>query len=454
MLLAGTLRFYKLGEWPFAGDELGTISEEKGLFDGGAISSDSQAYRLPRLIPLSYLIHHISDSLFGCDEFGSRVMMAVFGTLGVGATFLLLDRLIGRAAALACALLVTLWPDHILQSQQTRFYIIAAFFAGLAMLLGGFVVQRRSTFSAIAACCAIFAAILCHTLLAILWGTTFIGIVAGCCAERRPIPKNVAIVFLVSGFLFAAFGLLYVKPLMSGWNSQETWGYGTLHSVLALLNSVGWPVSLLAVLGVLLLIRERSAQGWYWVTCALVCGAVAAILPRMLVFHPGYVFPFASSIFVVAGCAIGTIYDCLKSRGTWIGAAWIGLACLGSLPGVLSHYKDGSRPDFRAAAEFVKEHGRVGDRVAGHYMAWFAYYAKGCAAEVCLQCDLASELEQCAKEHRRLWVVVQSCRGGLPDDLADFLGRRFTHELKLMRGRYDYADYRVDVFLFTPAGEK
>jgi hypothetical protein len=450
VLLAGFLRFYKLGDWPFAGDELGTIGEERLLFESGPSIAESQASRLPRIIPLSYLVHHIGDSLFGRDEFGSRVLMAVFGTLGVGATFLLLDSLKGRATTLACALLLTLWPDHIFQSQQTRFYIIAAFFSGLAMLLGGLVVQRRSTLSAIIACFAIFAAILCHTLLAVLWGTIFVGILAGSYGEGRPFPKNVALVFLVAGILFGLFGLFYIRPLASGWNSEEGWGYSTLHSLEASVNSVGWPVFLLAGLGILLLLRDRSAQNWYWVVCALGWGAASAILPRVVVYHPGYAFPLASSVFVVAACAIGTIYDYLRTRGALIGAAWMVVACLSSLPGVVSHYQDGSRHDIRTAAEYVKKHARAGDRVAGHYMAWFAYYAGDCPAKICLQCDLARELEVCARDDKRLWVVVQSCRDGLPAGLERFLGAPFAHELTVRRTRFDYAEYRVDVFLFTP----
>ena len=361
MLLAGFLRFYKLGDWPFAGDELGTIGEEQQLFEGGTAVSENQAYRLPRIVPLSYLMHHIGDSVFGRDEFGSRVLMAVFGTLGVGVTFLLLDSLKGRATAFACALLLALWPDHIFQSQQTRFYIIAAFFAGLAMLLGGFVAQRRSTFSAVVACCALIAAILCHTLMAVLWGTILAGIVAGSIAERRPFPKNVALVFAVAGILIALFGLFYVRPLASGWNSGETWGYGTLHSLLAAVNSVSWPVFLLAGLGVLLLLRDRNAQNWYWVACALGWGAVSAVLPAPDRLSPGYAFPLASSVFVVAACAIGTIYEYLKTRGALIGAAWIGIACLSSLPGVASYYSRRiatRHPDCRAVRKGARAHRR------------------------------------------------------------------------------------------------
>jgi len=51
LLLAGSLRFYKLGAWPFANDELHTQREEKALFLGEVSGVDSQIARLPRATP-------------------------------------------------------------------------------------------------------------------------------------------------------------------------------------------------------------------------------------------------------------------------------------------------------------------------------------------------------------------------------------------------------------------
>ena len=50
--LAGGLRFYRLGDWPFYGDELATFTEVDSLFGSAEVAANSQAYRLPRLIPV------------------------------------------------------------------------------------------------------------------------------------------------------------------------------------------------------------------------------------------------------------------------------------------------------------------------------------------------------------------------------------------------------------------
>jgi mannosyltransferase len=454
VLVAGILRFHKLGDWPFANDELATIAEEKALYEGAPLAPESQTYRLPRIVPLSYFLHHVSNRFFGRDEWGSRVVMALFGTLCVGMTFTLLDVLKGRPAAIACGLLMALWPEHIFQSQQARFYIVVSFFAGLAMLLGAVAAERRTTTAAILTCLAVVATILCHPVIGIVFAIIFLGILAGSYAERRPLPKNVVLVFLATGILLGIYGLVYLKPLMSGWNSDATWGYGVVHSLLASVNAIGWPVALLAALGMLLLARERSAQNWYWVTCALGWAAASAILPRLVAYHPGYVFPLASSAVVLAGCAIGIVHDGLRSRGGFIAAAWIGLACLGNLPSLASHYKDGSRDDLRSAARFVEKNWRSGDRVTGFAMTGFGHYAEGCQPAIPLTSDPLRQLQELVADKRRLWIVLQSCRGGLPPELDRYLGTHCSHEFRVRRGRFDYAEYCVDVFLYTPNRER
>ncbi len=101
------MRFYGLGTWSFAGDELFTYYETKlwtGEFHAEDLKShyflddyydpnrpveQSQLYRLPFLIPLSYYFHELSYQWFGNTEFGSRLFPALFGILSIGMIYLL-----------------------------------------------------------------------------------------------------------------------------------------------------------------------------------------------------------------------------------------------------------------------------------------------------------------------------------------------------------------------------
>ena len=94
---AGVMRFYRLGEWTFGFDEFFTPIETKAFmgdapipekFLKGEKEEDSPLLRLPKMLPVSYFIHWVDYRLFGEDEFGSRVLMAAIGSLGVGVVFL------------------------------------------------------------------------------------------------------------------------------------------------------------------------------------------------------------------------------------------------------------------------------------------------------------------------------------------------------------------------------
>jgi hypothetical protein len=99
---------------------------------------------LPRLIPASYAILESGYRLFGREEFGSRTMPAIFGTLHVAMVFLFGTRLHGRRFGLILSLLVALWPEHIFHSQQNRFYMFAMCGSTLAFFLATLGLQKAS----------------------------------------------------------------------------------------------------------------------------------------------------------------------------------------------------------------------------------------------------------------------------------------------------------------------
>ncbi len=445
--LAGGLRFYRLADWPFAGDETQTMEEQACLFGGFAAPYDSPTYRLPHMIPLSYSLIHWSCAACGENEFGSRVFGAVLGTLIVPLAFLSLEGWRGRATALAVSVLLALWPEQIFQSQQTRFYIIAGFFSFSSLLVGALAVRRRSIAAAAAACCLVLVAIFCHVVAAVLWGIIFAGVLAAAWAERRPISPRLIFVFLAGGLCIAGVLAAYVWPLMRDWNPGAKWGYSTAHSILGSVNMVGWPVFLLAVLGGAQLWRGRRGEDWYWGVCALGWGAVVLALPRLVPYAPAYSFPFALSIVVLAGCGIGRFYECCRGQGAWAAATGAALLCLVNLPSLASHYVDGSRPDMRTAARYVEKNWQPGDRVAGFSMGLFGHYAPHCDPRIPLPADARETLESLAAGKGRLWIVLQSARGGLSEDLRRWLGTRCSHELTVQRKRFDFPEYTVDVFL-------
>lgn len=450
-LLAAGLRFYRLGDWPFHGDELAALDEAQSLVESHDEPLTNQKDRLPRLLPLGYFVLYLDHEIFGRDEFGSRVSTALLGALHVVLVFFFLERTLGRVPALATALLILLWPEHLYRSQENRYYMTATVCASLAMLLGAVAVQRRSFGWTFGACVAAFAAILAHTLQGLLFAGLFLAIFAAgrIAADRRVF--RLLLVVAGSGLAAIIFFVCYLLPLVRGWNAGESWGYSLSHSVMASVSQLGWPIALLAFVGLLTSARGDPAQAGYWITWAALWAVAAVLLPFFVAYHPGYVFPFTLGALVLAGRAIAVIYEALRPQYALAAGVWLGVTCLFNLPSVVSHYADGSRGDLRSAGEFITENWQPGDRVAAFSPRLVKHYVAPGIEPIGLKTsDPVPDLRKLSRTSERLWIVVPSSRGGKPERLAEWLGKHCTLEMARRSKRIDYHENVTEVFLYEP----
>jgi len=454
LLLAGALRFYDLGKWPYAGDEFATLIEERVLFHGQPEPHGSPTYRLPHAIPLGYLTIHVSHTLFGDSEGGTRVVGALLGSLTVVLVFILLDGPLSRTTAVVTALLLALMPAHVFFSQETRFYITASMFSYLALSAGARIPGPRGTRYAVLACCLGFLAALSHSLLVLLLPLIVVATYGAFHAEGRSVPRATWLVFGSAAAATALLAVFYLRPLLQGWNGGETWGYSVAHASVAMIGQLGWPIASLAAVGGLLMLRERTAQSWYWLVCVGGWVIVSMVLPVAVTYHSAYGFTFALSGFVVAAHAITYISDRLKQR-SWLAAyVWIGLSCLGNLTSLFSHYLDGTRMNVRDAAAYVRAHWQAGDRVTGYEMGAFNHYSGGCCKPAIPLPDTneVPNLTRLASAGGRLWVVLGEKRQGLDARLQDWLFACSVHKLSVGRHRLDWQQFKEDVYL-VPAQE-
>ncbi len=454
-LAAGGLRFYRLGDWSFAGEELTTLAETDSFFGKTEDKPSSQIYRLPRLIPVSYTILQGGYELFGRDEFGCRVLPALLGTLAVVLVFLGLDGLLGRPTALAVAVLVCLWPEHLFHSQQNRFYIPASLIAWASVLLGAWSVKRKSVCLAALAGLAAAVAVLAHTLLAALFPGLLATTLAAAWAERQPIPWRRLVAISVLGIAILLFGAFYLIHLGLGWNADADWGYSVLHSLQAAVNRAGYPVVLLAVLGGVDALRRRDGQGVVWVIWGGVWAGTALVLPILIYYAPMYTFPLTLGVFVMAGYGVGRVYERLRERDFALAWAW-GLAmCALGLPGVISHFADGSRYDFRAASRHIASHWQPGDRVLVGAARNFRHYLPASIPATPLQATVKGLRDALqANPNKRAWLAVRTNRAGQPEALWRSLRRDCVLQTVIRQHRLDYFEYGLEIYLYDPAGER
>jgi hypothetical protein len=454
LLLAGSLRFYRLGEWPFWRDE-GEALAEVASFSGAAdFPKDSPIYRLPRIIPFSYTLLSWGQRTFGADEFGSRVVPALFGVAQVLLIFFLLDRCLGRKVALVTALLFALWPEHINRSQENRFYTTGAFFASLCMLAGALAVRRRSLAWAGLACVAATVGVFVHSLLTLLFPALLAAFFLAGKVEPDTRGRTRLVLVASVGFVTAIAFVVLILPLARGWNEGETFGYGVARSLLAAAALLGWPVLLLAGLGLLGSLQKPTAQDAYWATWAGVWVAVNAFLPLAVVFHPEYGFLFALGILVPAGRAVVQIYQAFRLRSRLAGYGWLAAACLLNLPSLASHYSDGSRLDFREPARFIAAHCGTGDRVSSFAPRVFRHYGPADLPVVSLPGNPEEGFPRLGAGADRLWIVAFSQRGGKDPALEKWLGRNCTLQFTHRPRRFDYYENVTEVYLYVPPSER
>jgi hypothetical protein len=450
-LFAGGLRFFRLGDWPFFGDEFPTFREVDAFYHREEVEPSSQIARLPRLVPLSMWVQNGGYALFGRSEFGSRALPALLGTACVVLVAVGLRGPLGWAGATASAFLLAVWPMHLLESQFNRFYMTAAFAAAACQVAGAWAAHRRSpAFTALAVLAGV-AALLAHSLLAVVLAGLGPALALAAWRGRQPLPwGNLGLVGL--GVLGAAAYLVgHVLPLADGWNAAAHWGYGSAHSLAAAVNQLGWPVVALALLGAAWAFRRGGAQGGYWLTWGAVWLGASVTLPLVVTYQPAYTFPLGLAVIVLAGWAVGRIFEALRPFGLGLAAGWLAVACTFTLPGVVSYYQDGSRFDERTAAAFLAGRWRPGDRVASEQPEGLVYYAPQCDAVVPLTPgDPLPDLRHLDPTAARHWIVLCTGRSGHPADLGQWLAEHCTLRCEVRRRRLDYFDYAVEVFELNP----
>ena len=130
-LLAFALRVYNLQGQSLWHDE-GASLYYASLPPATMVAEVAELGEIP---PLYYLLLHFWLPLAGDGEAALRFPAAVFGTLGVLATYQLGSRLGGRGVGLAAALFVAVSPLHVWQSQETRMYTLAMLLSALSAYL-------------------------------------------------------------------------------------------------------------------------------------------------------------------------------------------------------------------------------------------------------------------------------------------------------------------------------
>ncbi len=444
-VLAAALRLHQLGTWSFDGDEIFTLR-------------DSLVTRWPAgpKALLFFLNYHLIRPWHALDELGLRLLPAVFGIAAIPTMYVMTATMLGRRAGLVAALLLTLHPWHVYWSQFARYYSLVFLATTVFPVALLFAIRDRRAGWAVAGAVAFVAGVLAHPSAAL----PVAGIAAwALLTERRRLPRRWALVAALGAVAVLVPIAWHLSRIWRTWYGMgHNWGHQGAALLLSYVDGLSLTLVLLALGGVAWLWSAGHRRLAYALIATVAVPAVFLVAASYIVsVSNSYLLATAPVAFMAAAWFIARLAEpgMAAGHGRLVSATCLAVALAAGAPRLVSHYRDGSRPDLRAGAGYIAEHAAPGDAIVADQSQLVRYYLPGRAVGS-LRRDAAA-LGQVMAGLRdtmpagTLWIVTtRRWRGGFNDlDLGAAAPWIAAHcGLKLARGapRIDYKHDEVQVY--------
>lgn len=447
------LRLFKLGAWSFWGDELVTF------YDGRMILSQPYWHPGPyrpaheefiHAAPIGHAILGWWHRFSGQSEFWARLPLAVASAAAVVAAVLLICRFRGGWVAAALALLLMAWPWHLFHAQNHRVYSFAYLFGVVGYLLAdaGFA-ERRGSQIALAGIVLSLAGLthnVAALMLAILIGWQVWLIVF----DRAHWPARSLIWVLPAAAGLVISGVLFLR-FTKHYEPGATWHVPPVRCVMSLAFNMGLPVMLLALAGTVWAVWGRR-RDLYW-SVAAAGGVVLAtfLVPFVTVFRADYAFAITAPLHVLAAVTLAEAARRVWTRHRSISLAVLAAPLLLMTPSVASYYLDGDRPDFRAAADWLRPRLQPGDVIWSNQCQNVTHYVRTAQAGPFPKSPVPAA-DTVLQRGGRVWVVDSFATAGVDPQKLKWLRERFRLQTVVQHTRLDYHQNGVGIYLADGAG--
>jgi len=468
VVLAFVLRFLRLGVWGFDSDEIFMLR-------------DSLHLRLTNPRPLLYVMNHYFVLPFRpLDEYGLRLLPAVFGALAIPALYLVTRRLLGTPSALFAALLLTLSGQHVIYSQFGRYWSLVFLLTAIypyAIYLG--VRERNRGALALGIVTGVLASF-AHPVSVLLVGgpalwfcAVFLRPSRLAAAWRRPAVRWGALALVLLLALVAARFIPILHDWISEHDQKGAFGQFLLRAPVPLgLKLVyyllgyfqGWTFSLVlaAAVGIYLMWRAHDRMLAMFLTSLAVFPIVFITLVSIRTpVSAYYLIPVAPVFFIGAGFFLHRVYEqAWKIPPRWlVPAAVVALVLFEGIPTLVSQYLNGRRYDFKSTAEWLAPRLTPADVIYSDQPVALAYYTAPQEVQR-LRFDtlsLAASLREArqTRQDAALWVVAPSPAHAFRTNLrqgglAGWLYSRCQMRNSVGRGRVDFRQQYLQVFRCPP----
>ena len=414
-----------------ADDEVPSLAE-MGLFDVPASAFSvpgTQIGRLPRAMPVWYGIQRRVLAFLPQSELGFRIPSLICAVLTSALAFLVSARWRGVWFAGALAIVLNGSQLFVFLAQINRFYsmpllLLALTFIAMLAPRGGPVMITITGLLTVLT-------VLSHNLTVAVFVLTLLAAAAAYVLGQasRALIWRTGTAAAVSVLVYFA----YLRPLVSGWASTGN----PTPPLVSFAAHAGVPILALALLGGwLAVMRKDNGQPMLW-WALLFAGGLCFIALAPVSWNPRYFIFFMPAMWVLAAHAMEVMARHL-GYGT-VGPAWYACVVLLLLPNLASHFRDGSRHDYRAAARVLEQHARAGQPLLSDDAETISFYLPASLRETLQVRTKVRELpaaEFFLVTRANVWTPWPRTPGRDWELLAEIYERRydqFSHVLRVFR---------------------
>jgi 4-amino-4-deoxy-L-arabinose transferase-like glycosyltransferase len=393
-LLAGFLRFWRLGRWSFWADEALTLLDARNF------------PHVLRINPLPYALVKLTTTLFGEGEWGARLGFALVGVLSVWAIYLVASRIFDRRTGLISALLLTLLPWHIFWSQNARAYSLVLLWSLLSSGAFYLALERDSLLF-------LLTSMFCAAMLVgshLLSGVLILGFLAYLIAVRLlPVerPRGLRmrnILIFVSPIALVFLIALHPKVfsfIVSGWGHNR-WARSPIYIAMTLGWGVTVPVAVASLFALVngLILKRSPSRSVLFLACWAGVPFIFFLIGSTLQNVAGYYL-----FFTVPAYLILAAYVCESLEKGWVILLLVALLSseMAGWDYLYFTRENGGRPMWREAFRLVEERMGPEDLVVSTIPALAQYYLPEARFAKAEDLMLGRSIW---REERRVWFIL------------------------------------------------
>ena len=393
---------------------------------------------------------------------GLRLIPALAGILAVPTMYYLVSRVATRRAGLFAAFLLALNALHVSRSQHGRYWTLV-FLLCTAFSLAFYVGVRERKRNWILASLALgLLAMLSHPTSGILaggigvWLLIIYGPKVGL---RRLGASQPARWVMASGVLAAALTAVWLIPLLQAWvATSHMKRLSGVSLVLSQVDGLTAELSLVAIAGVVWIWHSDRSLAVFLGSVVVIPTAFLVALSYGTAVSTAYLFPTGPFFFVGAAIFLDQLTRLPVEAWTrrLLATTVVAVLLASNIPGLWSQYRDGGRPDFRAAAAYLKMRLGPQDDIVSDQSRTLKHYLPDARITPLrrrpekIKAALDSVL---AEGSGKLWIVVQaSLRAGFKNHklglgpIADWVYASCQLQHTVEQPRLDFRNNGLQIF--------